>query len=46
MTDTASTVTPVAPTNYEDAKLAQFGYTQRLDRSVGRLASTSSSIDG
>jgi amino acid transporter len=39
MTDTASTVTPAAPTNDEDAKLAQFGYTQRLDRSVGRLAS-------
>ena len=27
------------PANSEDEKLAQFGYTQRLDRSVGRLAS-------
>jgi amino acid transporter len=39
MTDTASPVTPTAPRNDEDAKLAQFGYTQKLDRSVGRLAS-------
>ena len=27
------------PANAEDAKLAEFGYTQRLDRSVGTLAS-------
>ena len=27
------------PVNSEDAKLEQFGYTQKLDRSVGRLAS-------
>ncbi len=27
------------PLNSEDAKLEQFGYTQKLDRSVGRLAS-------
>src|SRR4051812_32974578 len=27
------------PANSEDAKLEQFGYTQKLDRSVGRLAS-------
>jgi amino acid transporter len=27
------------PANAEDAKLEQFGYTQKLDRSVGRLAS-------
>ena len=27
------------PANSEDEKLAQFGYTQKLDRSVGRLAS-------
>ena len=27
------------PANTEDAKLEQFGYTQKLDRSVGRLAS-------
>jgi amino acid transporter len=27
------------PVNSEDDKLAQFGYTQKLDRSVGRLAS-------
>ena len=27
------------PANDEDAKLEQFGYTQKLDRSVGRLAS-------
>ncbi len=39
MTDTASPVTPAAPMDDEDARLAQFGYTQKLDRSVGRLAS-------
>jgi amino acid transporter len=39
MTDTAPPVTPAAPIPDEDAKLAQFGYTQRLDRSVGTLAS-------
>jgi amino acid transporter len=39
MTDTASPVTPAAPLDDEDARLAQFGYTQKLDRSVGRLAS-------
>jgi len=39
MTDTASPVTPAAPVDDEDARLAKFGYTQRLDRSVGRLAS-------
>jgi amino acid transporter len=39
MTDTASPVTPAAPMDDEDARLAKFGYTQRLDRSVGRLAS-------
>jgi amino acid transporter len=39
MTDTASPVTPAAPIDDEDARLAKFGYTQRLDRSVGRLAS-------
>ncbi|MCP9272255.1 APC family permease [Mycolicibacterium arenosum] len=40
------TDTPVRPTdsppptlNAEDAKLEQFGYTQKLDRSVGRMAS-------
>jgi amino acid transporter len=27
------------PANTEDAKLEQFGYTQKLDRSVGKLAS-------
>jgi len=27
------------PANAEDAKLSEFGYTQKLDRSVGRLAS-------
>jgi hypothetical protein len=27
------------PTNAEDAALSEFGYTQKLDRSVGRLAS-------
>jgi amino acid transporter len=30
---------PAAPGNDEDAKLAEFGYTQKLDRSVGKLAS-------
>jgi amino acid transporter len=39
MTDTAPPVTPAAPTDDEDARLAKFGYTQRLDRSVGTLAS-------
>jgi amino acid transporter len=39
MTDTASPVTPAAPMDDEDARLAKFGYTQRLDRSVGPLAS-------
>ena len=39
MTDTASPVTPAAPMDDEDARLAQFGYAQKLDRSVGRLAS-------
>src|SRR5215207_11388628 len=39
MTDTASPVTPTAPIDDEDARLAKFGYTQRLDRSVGPLAS-------
>ena len=40
MTDTASAEAKAAePANTEDAKLEQFGYTQKLDRSVGRLAS-------
>ena len=39
MTDTASPITPAAPVDDEDARLAKFGYTQRLDRSVGPLAS-------
>src|SRR6266436_1622527 len=39
MTDTASPVTPAAPMDDEDARLVKFGYTQRLDRSVGPLAS-------
>ena len=39
MTDTASPVTPQAPIGDEDAKLAELGYTQKLDRSVGTLAS-------
>jgi amino acid transporter len=39
MTDTASPVTPAAPMDDEDARLAKFGYTQRLDRSVGSVAS-------
>ena len=39
MTDTASPVMPAAPMDDEDARLAKFGYTQKLDRSVGRLAS-------
>jgi amino acid transporter len=39
MTDTAPPVTPTAPVDDEDARLAKFGYTQRLDRSVGPLAS-------
>src|SRR5690349_24161052 len=38
MTDTASPAT-APPANAEDAKLPEFGYTQRLDRSVGTLAS-------
>src|ERR1700716_811326 len=32
-------VIPAAPVDDEDARLAKFGYTQRLDRSVGPLAS-------
>ena len=39
MTDTASPVTPQAPIGDEDAKLAELGYTQKLDRSVGTVAS-------
>src|ERR1700709_2202089 len=41
MTDVASTADARAsqPVISEDAKLEQFGYTQKLDRSVGRLAS-------
>jgi amino acid transporter len=39
MTDTAPPISAQSPTGDEDAKLAQFGYTQKLDRSVGRLAS-------
>ena len=39
MTETASPITPPSPSDDEDARLAQFGYTQKLDRSVGRLAS-------
>src|SRR6195256_4216808 len=39
MTDTASPITPAAPVDDEDARLAKFGYPQRLDRSVGTLAS-------
>jgi amino acid transporter len=41
MTDVAPTTDAKVPppVNTEDAKLAEFGYTQRLDRSVGRLAS-------
>jgi amino acid transporter len=41
MTDVAPATDAKVPpsTNTEDAKLAQFGYTQKLDRSVGRLAS-------
>jgi amino acid transporter len=40
MTDIAAADAKVPqPTNPEDAKLEQFGYTQKLDRSVGRLAS-------
>ena len=39
MTDTASPITPAAPRDDEDARLASFGYTQKLDRSVGKLAS-------
>jgi amino acid transporter len=39
MTDTAPPVTSSSPIDDEDARLAQFGYTQKLDRSVGRLAS-------
>src|ERR1700733_4479927 len=39
MTDIAPPVTTQPPSNEEDAKLAEFGYTQKLDRSVGRLAS-------
>jgi amino acid transporter len=39
MTDTAPPVTPPPPVDDEDARLAKFGYTQKLDRSVGRLAS-------
>ena len=41
MTDTPvrPTDTSVTALNAEDAKLAEFGYTQKLDRSVGKLAS-------
>ncbi|BBZ26339.1 amino acid permease [Mycolicibacterium madagascariense] len=39
MTETASPITPPSPSDDEDARLASFGYTQKLDRSVGRLAS-------
>src|SRR5258707_14395303 len=39
MTAPASPITPAAPVDDEDARLAKFGYTQRLDRSVGPLAS-------
>ena len=41
MTDVASDPDAKAPKplNSEDAKLEQFGYTQKLDRSVGKLAS-------
>src|ERR1700712_2070005 len=41
MTDTSAPlpVTGPSPANDEEAKLAEFGYTQKLDRSVGRLAS-------
>src|ERR1700712_194405 len=41
MTDTSAPlpVTGPSPINDEDAKLSEFGYTQKLDRSVGRLAS-------
>src|SRR6267378_6761984 len=46
MTDTtvpAEPSSPIPPPSYagedEDARLADFGYTQRLDRSVGSLAS-------
>lgn len=42
MTDIAAPAIPGvthAVTNDEDAKLEEFGYTQKLDRSVGRLAS-------
>src|ERR1700712_1656837 len=38
MTDTAPPVTAL-PADDEDAKLSEFGYTQKLDRSVGKLAS-------
>src|SRR3954470_22930516 len=43
--ETMTNVVPAAdakvplPANAEDAKLEHFGYTQKLDRSVGRLAS-------
>jgi amino acid transporter len=39
MTDTTSPPTGRPSTHDEDAGLEQFGYTQKLDRSVGRLAS-------
>lgn len=46
MTDTPFTsvssnsgIPPSTPGEEEDTRLAEFGYTQRLDRSVGRLAS-------
>src|SRR6201991_530605 len=40
MTDIVATDAKVPPpANSEDEKLAQFGYTQKLDRSVGTLAS-------
>src|SRR6476469_6008306 len=40
MTDIAPPVpSQAAAADDEDSKLAEFGYTQKLDRSVGRLAS-------
>ena len=39
MTDTAPRATAKKPADDEDALLAELGYTQKLDRSVGRLAS-------
>ena len=39
MTDTAPRATAKKPADDEDALLAELGYTQKLDRSVGKLAS-------